>query len=568
MRLSSILLTAQFIFMPAFGQRATLRPASRVEMPAVADCNSPAFWRNGQIRVFNSAGAPMASGGDDQFHLGAAEAVALDTPKDFSVWIESTWLDSDGDLFAWYHHEPGGLCGGKLTVPQIGALFSSDGGRTFQDLGIVLESGDPEDCGAANGFFAGGHGDFSVIPDRGGKYLYFLFGNYGGSVEGQGVAIARMAVEDRRKPAGKIWKYFEGGWTEPGLGGRVTPIFPAAVSWQRSDTDSFWGPSVHWNSYLETYVVLLNHACCRPKWPQEGIYVSFNSDLGDPAGWSKPERIMAKPPDYYPQVMGLEAGGTDTSAGQAARFYIHGRSAWEIVFFWPAPEAPPQATSAAPATAADPPAQRLFMAGLPVQYLLTAGASPPEGGSVTAAPSAENSYYTEGASVQLAAAPNPGYRFAGWSGGLSGETNPQTAVLSMPLNITANFIAMPPALGVAVEHDGNLKQGQLEAAYTVTVSNKTGAGDSRGVVTVTDTLPPGLTLASMAGAGWTCSANACSRSDALPGGTSYPPITVTVSVASTAVSPLVNQVSLSGGGSAAANASDAATVIKDTPAPR
>ena len=510
----------------------------------------------------------MSSTGTDQFHLGAAGAVAVDTAPGYSVWIESTWLDDEGDIFAWYHHEPGGLCGGKLTAPQIGALVSRDGGQTFKDLGIVLESGDAVDCSAANGFFAGGHGDFSVIPDREGKFLYFLFGNYGGSVAGQGVAIARMAVEDRRNPSGRIWKYFEGDWTEPGLGGRVSPIFPATVSWQRSNTDAFWGPSVHWNTYLERYVALMNRACCRSKWPQEGIYVSFNPDIADPAGWSKPQRIMAKPPDYYPQVMGLGAGETDTVAGQTARFYIHGRSSWEIYFFWPAPpEEPKEQPAPAPAAAAGPPATTLQLAGFPVQYLLTTGATPPEGGAVVASPPVENRYYIQGAFVQVTATPNPGYQFASWSGAISGEINPQTALMSAPLNITANFVPRPALLDVALAHEGDFKQGQVDAAFLVTVSNKSGAGDTNGVVTITEALPSGLTLMSMTGPGWTCSANTCFRSDALPGGTSYPAITVTVNVASNAGSPLVNRVSLLGG-SAALSAADSATVVKDQPASR
>jgi hypothetical protein len=80
------------------------------------------------------------------------------------------------------------------------------------------------------------------------------------------------------------------------------------------------------------------------------------------------------------------------------------------------------------------------------------------------------------------------------------------------------------------------------------------------MVTVTDTLPSGLTLVSMAGAGWTCT-NACTRSDALAGSASYPAIAVTVNVAANAASPQVNAVSVSGGGSATANGSDNTTIF-------
>jgi hypothetical protein len=89
-----------------------------------------------------------------------------------------------------------------LTAPKVGAAISRDGGITVQDLGIVLESGDAVDCAAKNGFFAGGHGDASVILDRENKYFYLFFTNYGGPVWEQGVAVVRIAFEDRHQPVG------------------------------------------------------------------------------------------------------------------------------------------------------------------------------------------------------------------------------------------------------------------------------------------------------------------------------------------------------------------------------
>ena len=320
----------------AFSQSAELQAASRIDMPSRADCNSPAFWRGDQFFILNSTGTQLISHGADQFSQYATQPVCVDRTDHLPMWIESVWQDTDGTLYGWYHHEPAGVCvASKLTAPVIGGVVSYDGGSTFQDLGIVLSSGDPLNCNAQNGFFAGGNGDFSVILDRNQEYFYFLFDNYGGDLAGQGVAVARMAFGDRRQPAGAVWKYFEGGWTEPGLGGRLTPVFRTAVGWQQSNTDSFWGPSVHWNTYLETYVVLMSHACCKPLWPQEGIYITFNPDLSDPAGWTAPVKILGKinyDAGYYPQVIGTNPGETDAVAGQEARFYVHGRSNWTIEF--------------------------------------------------------------------------------------------------------------------------------------------------------------------------------------------------------------------------------------------
>ncbi len=302
-------------------------------MPAQVDSNSPVYWHDGEIHIINSAGAPILSRGSGQLLHLVSEAILIDSQDHFPMWIEAAWVDQDGTVFAWYHHEPGGVCPGRdLTTPQIGALISYDGGRSFRDLGLVLTSGDPPDCSAKNGFFAGGHGDFSVILDREQQYFYFFFGNYGGEASAQGIGIARMAFEDRFNPVGAVWKYYQGEWQQPGLGGRMTPIFPVGTPWQRADANAFWGPSVHWNTYLQTYVLLLNHACCEPGWPPAGIYVTFNPDISDPWGWTVPKKIMDRPPGYYPQVVGLLPGETDTLAGQVARFYLHGYSGWEIVF--------------------------------------------------------------------------------------------------------------------------------------------------------------------------------------------------------------------------------------------
>jgi hypothetical protein len=90
-------------------------------------------------------------------------------------------------------------------------------------------------------------------------------------------------------------------------------------------------------------------------------------------------------------------------------------------------------------------------------------------------------------------------------------------------------------------------------------------GSGSGGVTVTETVPTGLTLVSMAGTGWTCGepnpANVCTNSSVVSGGASFPVITATVNVAANATSPQVNMVGVTGGGSTPANASDS-TVIE------
>jgi hypothetical protein len=313
--------------------------SSALDKPGDTDCNSPAHWAGGTLYVFNSAGHPWRSAGPNLLQLtNDYRRCEYDNQVNGGRWIECTWQADDGSLFGWYHNEPGGLCPGKpLTAPRIGAVHSSDNGAHWRDLGVVLEA--PPGtlrCDTANFYFAGGHGDFSILLDARREWLYFFVSTYVGGVTEQGVAIARMRWSDRDAPVGKVWKWCGGDWAQPGLGGRFTPIFPANRDWHSADADAFWGPSVHWNTHLRCYVMLLNRAIDKD-WTQEGIYVSLCRDLAKPLSWSQPVKILGSPGKdrWYPQVMGLEEGGMDKLAGKIARLFVRGRSAWEIEFLRP-----------------------------------------------------------------------------------------------------------------------------------------------------------------------------------------------------------------------------------------
>jgi hypothetical protein len=302
--------------------------------------------------VFNSGGHPWRNGGADLLHLEEShQPVRFDREISGGRWFESTYKDDDGTLYGWYHNEPEGICPEKLperrlSAPRIGAARSSDNGATWNDLGLVLEA--PHGslrCDTENFYFAGGNGDFSVIFDLASRCFYFFFGSYAADVPEQGVAVARLAYADRDRPVGQVWKWHHGRWQEPGLGGHLTPIFPVGQDWHRRDVDAFWGPSVHWNTHLEEYVILFNRAQ-DAYWTQEGIYVSFHGDPGDPAGWSPPRKILdreeivrdpATPHGWYPQVMGIDKAQreTDKQAGRAARLFLHGHSRWEVLFLKP-----------------------------------------------------------------------------------------------------------------------------------------------------------------------------------------------------------------------------------------
>lgn len=105
-----------------------------------------------------------------------------------------------------------------------------------------------------------------------------------------------------------------------------------------------------------------------------------------------------------------------------------------------------------------------------------------------------------------------------------------------------------PDLAITKTHTGGFTRGQ-SGAYTITVTNA-GGWPTSGTVTVTDTLPTGLTATAIDGTGWSCTlgTRTCTRTDVLASGASHPPITLTVNVAADAPAAFANSATVSGGG--------------------
>ena len=326
--------------------------ASTVRLPSEADSNSPAVWErvDGRLRLFvltSIGGESQRADGTDVTRLAARGAVTFENHPGAGVWFEAIVPDVDGTWYGFYHNEwPATVCNDPArTIPRIGAARSQDFGATWYDLGVVLESPpNTHDCASANQYFVGGVGDFSVMLDSASQYLYFFFSQYANREASQGVSVARLAWADRDAPSGKVAVWLRNQTWIPARSIRTRsgdarhvypaggPIYRAAEAWHTGPSvDAFWGPSVHWNTYLGQYVMLLNRAR-DAAWTQEGIYVAFAASLDDPSKWSAPQRLLSSL-RWYPQVIGTESGiGTDRIAGERARLFIGGRSDHIIQF--------------------------------------------------------------------------------------------------------------------------------------------------------------------------------------------------------------------------------------------
>ncbi|HEX7607692.1 MAG TPA: lectin like domain-containing protein, partial [Candidatus Cryosericum sp.] len=86
-------------------------------------------------------------------------------------------------------------------------------------------------------------------------------------------------------------------------------------------------------------------------------------------------------------------------------------------------------------------------------YVLSTTASPTLGGTIGKSPN--QSSYLAGTVVTLTAAPLAGYAFTGWSGSLSGTTNPATLTMNANKSVTATFAVVPArTLNVSVTGSG------------------------------------------------------------------------------------------------------------------
>ncbi|MDQ1612402.1 MAG: hypothetical protein QOG00_2333 [Pyrinomonadaceae bacterium] len=193
--------------------------------------------------------------------------------------------------------------------------------------------------------------------------------------------------------------------------------------------------------------------------------------------------------------------------------------------------------------------------------------------SIVSIPAATTSANTITLSVVVGAAAfaaSPVTNVATISGGGEPAFNNGNNTASDPTTILGS-----PNLIIAKTHTGNFTRGTTNASYTITVTNSGTAATNGTTVTVTDTVPAGLTPTAPtppAGTvnGWSCviagQVVTCTRTDALPAGQSYPVIPITVTVSQTAANSVTNSVAVSGGGEPASlngdnTATDPTTVV-------
>lgn len=297
-----------------------------------------------------------------------------------AVWFETVYKDttdgSEQTLYALYHNEnyplnfpyrtetgegysfnkwPVGLLGDttEAAVCRIGIMKSIDGGRSWSDKGIILEDKQPRMILKPHNTsvdFAGGVGDPSAVAS--GDFLYVFYSEYGypdnydeesyspaKEWSGQCISVARIPLKELNDPAKKAKRWDGTGFTIPydGIGKPIgslqIPLADGGGPSSSAEAKYYWGPSVSWNSYLQSWVLLMARAE-RPKWGGSAIFISFNhhKDLGEALNsqvWLKPELLIDKSGDvlWYPSLQptsspeDIQNKNTCLKMGQKARLY-------------------------------------------------------------------------------------------------------------------------------------------------------------------------------------------------------------------------------------------------------
>ena len=217
----------------------------------------------------------------------------FDTYDNGGSWLMSVFREQNDDFIGFFHAEDHWYphTSNDIAWKSIGVTYSNNKGITWQTGNQIITSATPKPATPT----WGGTGDCCVVWDHiNNRWLCYY----------QEQTIS-MAISTDPKGAPGTWKkYYFGGFTEDGLGGRQSPL-PGLSSVPGGN------PSVHWNTYLMKWVMVWHG------WNPTNIYISVSADG---IVWDTPKSIIVSEiagRAWYPTVIGT----TDVEAGQVAKIY-------------------------------------------------------------------------------------------------------------------------------------------------------------------------------------------------------------------------------------------------------
>ena len=198
----------------------------------------------------------------------------------------------------------------------LGLAVSTDAqGLNFRDLGVVIEpdvpmSQRPHSVDVGGGSFAVMNGQLHIY------YRDYLEG--GGSSQ---LAVARAPIADIFNNAASFQgtsfsKYYDGGWTQPGLGGRASAL-------EVGNPGNAWS-SVSYNDHLGGLVMMTSN------WSDaNGNNDLYMSSSADGVNWSQRQLVVSSPGEQmYPTLVGTGADPTHTGQSFYAYYTDSMAGAW------------------------------------------------------------------------------------------------------------------------------------------------------------------------------------------------------------------------------------------------
>jgi hypothetical protein len=181
-----------------------------------------------RFRGFTAAGVTWAVDGKEPYDMSAPAPAVLKpgppgSPSSCGQWIQHVELEGK-TLYGWVHNETACDYSKGQTHASMTMATSSDYGLTWKIEGPIIAGTDPPAAGKGTGDSCP-----TVVNGEDGYDYAYCLRNGGQSWNGGYTFIAR-APSSNLGP-GQWKKFFDGAWTEPGVGGKSSPIDGLGVAY-------------------------------------------------------------------------------------------------------------------------------------------------------------------------------------------------------------------------------------------------------------------------------------------------------------------------------------------------
>jgi hypothetical protein len=169
---------------------------------------------NGHFRGFSASATTYAIDGTTPWEMGGTPVLVIEKGPRGQYGESGEWLNhverSGHSLLGWARDETGDRSG--MGLKSMSLFVSEDDGLSWRRVGQIITGTDPAIQGKITGV-----GDCDAVDGKDGYYYLYCWRNNPG-----GVILARAPVA--HPEPGNWKKFFNGSWSEPGLGGDATKL--------------------------------------------------------------------------------------------------------------------------------------------------------------------------------------------------------------------------------------------------------------------------------------------------------------------------------------------------------